>query len=150
MSWRAITEADLLLKMSGGELAALRSASLGEGQADPLASQLSQLTDYVRGYIVAHAANTLGPAGTLPERIIPPAIDYLIGDVSGRVAGMFIDINGIRAKAYDNAIQLFRDIAKGSFVPDVPAVVSTEESPAPSPSMYHKHRNFSRHDQEGI
>lgn len=115
MAWRTVTESDLLQKFSGDELEALRSAGLASGQADPIAGNIRQLVDFVRGYISTHPSNRLGPDGTLPERLILPAIDYLVVDVSSRVAGMLIDLNDTRKGAKADAVRLFERVSVGLF-----------------------------------
>ena len=150
MSWRVITEADLLKKLSSDELEAIRAAGLASGQADPVSAHLADVTNFVRGFIAANSGNVLGSEGTLPERIILPAIDYLVVDIGSRVAGLLIDPEGIRKTSYDNANRLFRDIAQGNFAIEAPETESTETESAPSPSFYTKTREFSRENQDGI
>lgn len=120
MAWRSVTESDLLQKLSSDELESLRSAGLAQGQADPVATQISWLVNFVRGYIRANTRNQLGAAGTLPESVILPAIDYLVVEIPSRVAGLLIDLNDTRKTSKDLAVQLFRDIAAGRFAVEDP------------------------------
>ena len=66
MAWRAITEADLLTRISGPELESFREAGLAQNQEDPIAASMTQVTGTIRGYVAACAKNTLGPEGTIP------------------------------------------------------------------------------------
>jgi len=115
MAWRAISESDLLAKISGDELSALRDAALGDGQPDPVAAAIAQVTDMARGYIMSNPANAIGPAGTVPERIIGACVDILVVDIGSRVAGTILDPNDVRRTAKNNALTLLRDIAANRF-----------------------------------
>ena len=150
MAWRAVTEDDLLTRMSGDELAALRESSLGTGQSDPVSEHIDQVTEMVRGYIAAHSANTLGESGTLPERLIRPACDILVMDVSTRSGGILIDISDTRKTAHDNAVRLLEQVAQGNYAVEQPETAGDDSEAAPSPSLYDRTRNFERTDQEGI
>ena len=150
MAWRAITEDDLKQRISGDELAAIREAALAESQADPVAGHISQVTDFVRGYIAANSANTLGTEGTLPERLIRPACDILVVDFFSRVAGMLIDLNDTRQKARDAAVRLLEHVAAGSYAIEQPTTASTEEEAAPSPSFGTPSHSFQHEHQDGL
>ena len=147
MSWRAITEADLLLRLSGSELDALREAALGDGQADPIQGAIDQVTELARGYIAANGGVTLGAAGTLPERLIAPCVDILVVDVSGRAAGTLSDPNETRRDAYRAAIRLLEQVAAGNYSIDDPDDGAEQSA---SPSISEKTRTHDRTSQDGI
>lgn len=128
MAWRTVTEQDLLQKFSSDELEALRSAGLASGQADPIAGHIVQLVNFVQGYIAANPANTVGPAGMLPERLILPAIDCLLVDVSSRVAGLLIDLNDTRKQARKDALTLFAQVASGHYAVEQPTTPGDDNS----------------------
>lgn len=150
MAWRAITEADLLQRISGDELEALRAAALGTTQEDPVASHIDQTTELVRGYIGACSQNTLGPEGTLPERLILPACDLLVVDVGSRVAGMLIDLNETRKEARKAAVRLLENVAACRFAIEKPETAGEDSPSPPGPSMYTRAKQFTRADQDGI
>lgn len=150
MAWRAITESDVLQRISGDELSALRASALADGQEDPVAEHIAQVTDLVRGYISACASNSLGPDGTLPERLIRAACDILVVDISTRSAGILIDLSETRKDARDAAVRLLEQVAACRYAIETPEEAGTETTMSPSPSMYRKHRHFRRRDQEGI
>ncbi len=150
MSWRAITENDLLQRMSGDELTALRDAALGDDQADPIAGHISQITDFVRGYIAAWQNNTLGLAGTLPERLILTACDILVVQVSSRPGGFLVDLNDTRKEQYKSAMRLLEQVAAGKFRIEEPATEGDDSPTPPSPSMYDRDRYFTSSNQDGI
>ena len=129
MAWRTVTENDLKQKFSGDELEAVRSAGLADGQADPIPGHLKNVTDFVRGYIKAWPPNKLGAEGTLPERLILPAIDYLVVEVCSRVAGLLIDLNDTRRQARKDALALFDRVATGRYAIESPTVEVDEGEP---------------------
>jgi hypothetical protein len=127
MSWRALTEADLLAKMSSPELEAFRAAAIADGQADPIAAAIGQVTDLVRGYIASNTKNTLDVAtDTLPVRLIPAAVDILVVDIPARAGGVQIDPEDARAKAKAQAIRLLEQVAADRF--SIADPVSGQES----------------------
>ena len=150
MAWRAITEADLLQRLSGDELEAFRAASLGSAQGDPVQGAIEQVTEQVRGYIAAHSANTLGPAGTLPARLIRAACDLLVIDVSTRAAGTLIDPDGVRKRNADAATRLLEQVAGGDYAIEEPEEAGTDSAAAPGPSTFTRDRTFDRASQDGI
>jgi hypothetical protein len=150
MSWRALTEADILQRLSGAELEALREAALADSQADPVAAQIAQTVDFVRGYIAANASNTLGPVDTLPERLILPAVDILCVDISTRAAGMLIDPDGQRAKAKQDAIRLVERVADGKYAVEAPETATTETASSSTPKYITPTSNFNAASQDGI
>ena len=115
MSWNAITESDLLTRISGPELDGLRSAALGTGQDDPIDDAIDQVTGYVRGRIAANPTNTLGTAGTIPQSLLGAALDILVIEVSQRAAGTLIDPSNVRRDAANEARRLLADVASGKF-----------------------------------
>lgn len=150
MAWRAISEVDLLQRMSSTELEAIRESGLSDSQGDPVADTIDQVTELVRGYIAANRNNKLGTAGTLPERLIRSACDILVVDVSTRVGGVLIDLSETRKDAKRDAIRLLEQVAAGTYAIEEPDTEGDDSQAAPTPSLYDKTRYFKRCDQEGI
>lgn len=151
MAWRTLTESDLLTRLSGAELAGFRAAALGESQEDPVEYILEQVTDLVRGYIAGNRNNTLGTAGTLPAKLIGPAVDLALMEVMKRAAGIVIDPAGARAEAAKAAERLLVRVADGKFAIEEPEEAATDDvAPAPSPSFSGRTGSFSRANQDGI
>ena len=127
MSWKAITEADILTKMSSSELEAFRIAAVSDDQDDPITGAIGNVTGLVRGY-VASAGVTMGTdAATVPERLIPAAVDILVVDIPARAAGIQIDADDARAKSKAQAIKLLERVADGKFSIEDPET-GTEQS----------------------
>lgn len=149
MSWRAITEADLLTKISGPELAALRAAALKAGQVDPVQPTIDQVTRYVRGRVAACQRNQLGAGNTVPDELIDAALALIVMRIMSRAAGISIDPKGVRKSEEEKAEALLRDVAACKMVIVAPDTVSTEKVSTPLPAITPRERRFTRCDQEG-
>lgn len=151
MAWRAITDNDIDAVLSSSELASIR-AQATEGN-DPIADSIRLVTDTVRGYISAHAANRLGPAGTLPERLIDAALSLFVVRVYSRTAGLLIDLNDTRKAAAESATELLRDVAAGRFAVELPAEGTTSEEDNNASAVQlvtHSARPLRRDDLAGL
>jgi hypothetical protein len=150
MAWRSPTESDLLGSISSAELTAYRAAVVSESQGDPVTAKLSSAVNFVRGYIAAHSANSLGNDGTLPDALIGPAMDYVAVDVIKRIPGRRID--QARDDARKAAIALFEQVAAGKYAVEAPSstAVPSESMSSPTPQITTPTNYFSREQQEGI
>lgn len=132
MAWIPITEARILTKVSGAELDALRAAALAEGQVDPVAEIISQVTDEIHGYIPAHV--TRGAADTVPSRLMGAALDRCVWEIMKRPGASIIDDGGeSRAKANAAAIKLFERVSDGKFAIEDPETGDSSSSSASQP-----------------
>lgn len=128
MSWRTITEADVLTKMSSPELEAFRATAIADGQADPITAAITSVSELVRGYVASNPSNDLDAvADTVPVRLIPAAVDILVVDIPARAAGTQIDPDDARSKAKAQAIKLLERVADDKFAIEDP-VTGTESS----------------------
>lgn len=152
MSWRAITEDDLLEAISGDELTGFREAALADGQDDPVEDSIRAVTDEVRGYVAGNSQNTVGPEGTIPERLMRAAVDRIIVRIGSRVLGSIFDEEGIRQQAAKDAKKLFEDAARGLFAVEQPdtAAEASEQNTMVGPSIRKPNRKFSNERQDGI
>lgn len=151
MSWRAITEADVVSKISSDELEAIRAAALASGQVDPVASEIDSVTELVRGYVASSGVemDTDNPT-YIPERLIGPAVKILVVDIPARVAGMALDENDVRRDAKKEAIRLLEQVASGKYSIEDPTTGSeSNEAKTPSYSPT-RTRRYTRDSQDGI
>ena len=111
--WRAPTEADLTLSLSEQELAEYAQAASSAVGEETIAGLLVRGADLVRGYLRANPAIRLGPAGTIPEALVAPLMDYIAVDVIKRPP---LPVPADRAEARRQAIRVFNDAAAGKFV----------------------------------
>ena len=124
MAWITPAESDLLLAISGAELAALRKAALATGQADPVAPSMYNAAQTVRGYVAACHQNTLGPEGTVPDELLQALADTTVCNIIKRVPGY--DISEPRQTARDAATALLKDVAACKFALAQPETAGEE------------------------
>ena len=150
MSWRTITEADVLTKLSSAELEAFREAAVGEDQDDPITGAITNVTGLVRGYVATSGVTVDTDPDTVPERLIPAAVDILVVDIPARAAGIQIDPNDARAKSKAQAIKLLERVADGKFSIEDP-VTEKESAEAATPTYTPtRTRRYTRDSQDGI
>src|ERR1700679_4062975 len=131
MSWILPTESDVLTVLSESELSTYRAAATAVGQADPLAPTLAQVVDLVRGYVGAYRPNTLGLPGTIPQKLLAPALDLVAVRLPQRVG---VPPKDVRKAAADQAVRLLEQVAAGTFNIEEPDSATTETTSAPRPT----------------
>src|SRR5476649_429665 len=132
MSWILPTESDVLTVLSESELSTYRAAATASGQADPLAPTLAQVVDLVRGYVGAYKPNTLGLPGTIPQKLLAPALDLVAVRLPQRVG---VSPKDVRQAAATQAIQILEQVANGVFNIEEPDTATSEVSSAPKPTI---------------
>src|SRR5271154_252490 len=147
MAWITPAESDVLTALSETELATYRAAATASGQADPLAPTLAQVVDLVRGYVGAYKPNTLGLPGTIPQKLLAPALDLIAVRLPQRVG---VPPKEVRKAAADQAVRLLEQVAAGVFNIEEPDSATTETTAAPRPTIEARHRHFTRHSEEGV
>ena len=110
--WREPIEDDLRLSVSEQELGAYAEAATGAPGEENTAGMLARGANFVRGYIRANAAVRMGPAGTIPDSLIAPLMDYLCVDVIKRLP---VGVSDERKESRRQAISTFKDVADGKF-----------------------------------
>lgn len=148
MSWITITEAHLLSKLSSPELAAMKSAALGSGQANPLTEAIADVTREVRGYVAGCSTNTLGEGDTIPDELLGAAINRIRYELATRlpVASLLTEA---RKDSNRDAVALFSKVAACTFRILPPATVAPVQVSAPSPLFSGRTRQFTRATQDG-
>jgi hypothetical protein len=147
MAWIIPAEADVLTVLSETELATYRAAATATGQADPVAPTLAQVVDLVRGYVGAYRPNTLGPAGTIPQKLLATLLDLLAVRLPQRVG---VSPKDVRQTAAVAALRLLERVAAGEFNIEEPEMATDETTSAPSPTIVARRRHFSTRDEEGL
>ncbi len=111
--WRAPTERDLAGSISATEIEAYREAAADPDEhGDPIAALLERGVAFVRGFLRANAAVAMGPAGTLPEALVAPCMDYVAYDVVKRVPRANTED---RRAARREAVALFTLVKRGDY-----------------------------------
>lgn len=150
MSWRAITDNDLFAGMNGYEVETVRERGLAEGQSDPIAEAVAQVTMKVRQSIRSCKENRLSPDDThLPEAVIFDAVALIRNRLQTRFPGLIEDTKP-REMEYQSAERFFRNVA--SCAESVERYGDEEDAPAPKPGPHitARSRRFTREDQDGI
>jgi len=147
MSWIIPVEADVLTVLSETELTTYRAAATAIGQTDPLTPTLAQVVDLVRGYVGAYKPNTLGLAGTIPQKLLAPTLDLVAVRLPQRVGVLPKEV---RKNAAEQAVRLLERVAAGEFNIEEPEMAIAEATSAPRPTMKGNSRNFTRETEEGL
>lgn len=131
MSWITLTETNVLTKLSGPEISAMKTAALQSGQANPLTGIISQIVKEIRGYVAACARNTLGDGETIPDELEGAAISRIRFELATRlpVASLLTED---RKTANANALTMLRDVASCRFNVVQPAEVAEDQAPGSS------------------
>lgn len=129
MSWITVTEDVILAKLSGPELAALKTSALQAGQANPLPEVITQVVREVRGYVGGCAANVLGEGETIPDELLGAAVSRIRFELATRLPVKSL-LTDDRRTANTDAIQLLRDVMRCDFkvVPPVTAAAPEEQA----------------------
>lgn len=131
MAWRAPTTADLIATLSKAEVTAFdQSAATGSTTA-PSADLVARTASFVRGFIRRNHHVRLGPAGTLPEGLISPAMDYAAFDALKRLP---VEVGAARVKAREEALLLFEDVAQDKVTPESFGEDEADGNDAPFPA----------------
>lgn len=152
MSWITLTETNVITKLSGPEISAMKTAALQAGQANPLPGVISQVVKEIRGYVAACSRNTLGEGETIPDELEGPAISRIRYELATRLPVASL-LSEDRRSANTNALTLLRDVAGCRFLIVQPATAAPGEEQAAnvvSPSISRPCRHFSRAKQDGI
>ena len=115
MAWRAPTTADLIATLSKAEVDAFNQSAATGSTTTASADLCARAASLVRAYIRRNRHVRLGPAGTIPEGLISPAMDYAAFDVLKRLP---VEVGAARVKAREEALLLFEDIAANKVTPE--------------------------------
>jgi hypothetical protein len=108
---------------------------------------LAQVVDLVRGYVGAYKPNTLGLPGTIPQKLLAPALDLVAVRLPQRVG---VSPKDVRQAAATQAVKLLEQVAAGVFNIEEPDSATLETTEAPSPSIAARRRHFTQRSEEGV
>lgn len=113
--WITLTEADVLTRLAGPELAALKSAATAAGQTNPLPEVTAQIVREVRGYVAAGRQVELGVEGTIPDELLSAALSRVRFELATRlpVASLLTDA---RREANRDAVTLLGRVSRAEFL----------------------------------
>lgn len=135
--WVALTEQNVLAKMSQKEIDALNALYPGSLVTTRLQEILNQVTKRIRLAVGSCKQNNLTVDATLiPDEFISEAVNIVRWEFCSVLPNY--DLGGTRKKAYDDAIAILRDVAKCVFRPE-PATQATLSGSAAVPDMEAQH-----------
>lgn len=150
MSWRAITEDDLFSGMNKQEISAVRTKALADGQSDPVAEVIAQVTMSIRESIRSCKDNRLHPDATyLPEAAILHAVPIIRHRLGTRFGGL-IKGGEDRLEEYRRANRYLDQVAACAQAVERYGADEDAPAPQPAPKVKGRTRHFGRCDQDGI
>lgn len=155
MQWISITVGHLDTAKAAALVTALRTAALGNGQADPLLEIIDSVTARIRMEIAAGGRTRLSVDSTkIPPSLKSLALRLVIADGQQRLnIGNALELSEDDREAIRRDIRLLERIAKGEITvesPDDPEPSSTMQSTAPSPMVSGRKRTWGRDSQDGV
>lgn len=149
--WIELTEDEVLTRLSGPEVAALKSSALADGQADPLPAIIAGAIREVRGRVAACASNTLGEGDTIPDELKDHALAIIRYRLCTRLPKMKALLDDLRVKEYEDAMGALRDAAACKFAIEQPDAVSDERVAGPAVELVSsRERRATRQKMEGL
>lgn len=128
MSWITLTEADVITKLSGPELAAMKTAALQAAQTNPLTEVITQVVREIRGYVAACQRNTLGDGDTIPDELLGAAVSRIRFELATRLPVASL-LTQARTDANSQALTLLRDVAACKFLVIEPDTAAPKQAP---------------------
>lgn len=126
MSWRELTEADVIGVMSAAEKSAYQVAVIGVGQ-NPMNDAIRVVANQCRGYIADNQANSLAAGLTLPERVHMSALHLIRVEMLTRLD---LEVSKDRESAKRDAIRFFERVSEGMVAIEQPEGALDTGSPA--------------------
>ncbi|MBL9155012.1 MAG: hypothetical protein JNK37_21200 [Verrucomicrobiales bacterium] len=148
--WRALTEDDLFSAMHKAEIAAVRSKALADGQSDPVAEVIAQVTMMMREAIRSCRDNRLHPeAAYLPEAAMLHAVAIVRHRLGTRFGGL-IKGGEDRLEEYRRANRYLDQVASCAQAVERYGAEESAAAPQPAPRITARRRHYGRDDQDGI
>jgi hypothetical protein len=123
--WTTITDAHILGKSAGGEVAAAREAALADGQTDPVPGIVEQVVREVRAAVATCERNTLGPVGTIPDELLGAALNRIRFECATRLPGGAL-MDEDRRTANRDALRMIERAAECKVTIEQPDTASPE------------------------
>ncbi len=120
MAWITLNAA--LAEDRMAEFSAIKDAAISETQdADDIIDRCCARTAArVQGYVAAHAKNTVGAGGTIPEELEEAALALLVPHIIGRIPALNYLMDDTRKTAQADAVKLLEQVARGLFAVSQP------------------------------
>lgn len=129
--WIEVTEAQVIAKLSGPEISAMKTAALQAAQANPLTEVIAQVVLEIRGYVAACPRNKLGDGSTIPDELLGAAVSRIRFELATRlpVASLLTED---RRSANKDALRLFEQVAACKFLLVQPETADADQPAGPA------------------
>lgn len=127
MSWRELTEDDVLGVLNVAETEAYQFSVIGDDQ-NPREDAIRGVVQQCRGYIGDFASNQLAEGLTLPERVILPALHLVRVELMNRLD---ITVSEDRRMAARAAMRFFERVSEGKVAIERPEGATEETGSSP-------------------
>jgi hypothetical protein len=138
MAWVTVTEDDIMTRLTGAELACIKTAALASGQADPLPVTIANVVNEIRGRL--QRVTDLEAGATIPDSLLMLASNI----IRMRLITRFPDAGFVTAERvleYEQAVAAVENIG--------PLFGNGGSVLAGSPLIGQKATTLSRDAQEG-
>jgi hypothetical protein len=144
--WIPLTVADVLTRLAGAEVAALRSAALATGQDDPTPEIIVKVVKECRGRLRNQCRLEVGD--TVPDNWAHHCLAIVRHRLCTRLPGAQF-LTAARQREYEDAIAAFQQL--GPILPDEPDQADpTLAARAPAPDIAPRVRQFTAENQDGL
>ncbi|PTY03078.1 hypothetical protein DB346_07440 [Verrucomicrobia bacterium LW23] len=124
MSWITLSPADIDIAKAGPQVAALRTAALAAGQADPAEDALARTVLHIRQSVRSYRANRLdADPASIPAELRSLALRMAYRELHQRldVAGRALALTDDDRRHWDNDVRTLERVAGGDLVVSQPA-----------------------------
>lgn len=144
--WIPLTLADIQTRLAGAEVAALQTAALASGQADPSADIIAKVVKECRGRLRNVCALEAGE--TIPDNWAHHCLAIIRYRLYTRLP-LAPYLTAPRQREYEDAIEAFRQL--GPILPDEPVTPDgTSAAGMPSPAISARALQFNAENQDGL
>jgi len=149
-NWVSITVDDLNDAKVSKLVDALRTKALADGQDDPTPRITQQVVDEVRRKIASNTSNRLDEdQTTIPKGLKALVVDLIYYELMGRLRLSLKKEEEEDKRRFERELNRIADGKDVVEQPDTP-VDAGVETPAPSPKVSVRPKNFGRESQDGI
>lgn len=145
MSWITPSITDIYKTLSAGELAAVNSAALTDGQASPVTEVIAGVVAELRGRL--RNRTPLETGATIPAAWVPHAVAVVRFRLCSRLPVKLMSTPQ-RETEYRDALDAFAQL--GPILPEVPVTVDTAQPGGSAPKMNARTSYMTREYQDGL
>lgn len=154
VTWTTLTVADLPVGKAAALVAALQTAALGDGQADPMPGICTLVITRIRAEIAAGGRTVLAADATqIPPSLKPLAMRMVLREGQSRLNALgALPLSEDERLEWKEDLRFLERIAKGDLTveaSDAPESTPTVQAVSPSPLICARDREWSASAQDG-